>query len=216
VNEPNPRRLNWFGLFRVDANLEISVEINTPYEARNDQIAGFFGRDNDTGSIYLFHSGRVGGGKKGVGKIAFLAWSNNRLTEVVDSAGDIRSGLLVMTIEGKAATRSAIRYIDTIARFKQAVRAGGIATSEFRRKEKEYRDFYSEPRGRRKGKRSGEIDYLSRHGDILDALETWRHSQPLKKGARLVKNVLLDFGVAMGRERQLVEVYEIKTSLLSH
>jgi len=210
AGEPNPRRLNWFGLFNEDSGLQISVEINTPYEARNDQIAGFFGRDNDTGAIYLLHSGRIGGGKKGVGKTTFLTWSNEHLTEVVDSSGGIRSGILVMPIEGKSATRSAIRYIETIAHFKQAVRAGETDTPEFQHKEKLFRNFYSEPRGRRKGKRSGEIDYVSRHGDVLDALEAWRNSLPLEKGARLVKNVLFDLGVAVGEE-ELVEVYEITT-----
>jgi hypothetical protein len=210
AGKANPRRLNWFGLFREDADLQISVEINTPYEGRNDQIAGSFARDSDTGAIYLLHSGRVGGAKKGVGKSTFLAWSNAHLTEVGDSSGGIRGGILVMPIEGKAATRSAIRYIDTVARFKQAVRAGETNTPEFQQKEKLYRDFYSEPRGRRKGKRSSEIDYVSRHGDVLDALEAWRSSLPLEKGARQVKNVLFDLGVAMGQE--LVEVYEIKTS----
>jgi hypothetical protein len=34
-NGKNARRLNWFGLFRSNADLEISVEINTPYEKRN-------------------------------------------------------------------------------------------------------------------------------------------------------------------------------------
>jgi hypothetical protein len=116
---PNPRRLNWFGLFSSDADLQISVEINTPYEGRNDQVAGFFARDNDTGSIYLLHSGRVGGGTKGVGKAAFLVLCNQRPIEVIDLSGGIKEGVLVMPIKGVAASRSAIRYIDTIARFKQ-------------------------------------------------------------------------------------------------
>jgi hypothetical protein len=64
----NPRRLNWFGLFRDDVDLQISVEINTAYEGRNDQVAGFFARDNDTGSTYLLHSGRVGGGTKALAR----------------------------------------------------------------------------------------------------------------------------------------------------
>jgi hypothetical protein len=210
ARKPNPRRLNWFGLFRESADLEISVEINTPYDGRNGQVAGFFARDTDTGGIYLLHSGRVGGAKKGVGKGTFLAWRDKPLTEVVDSSGGIRNGVLVMPIECNAATRSAILYIDTVARFKQAVREGEIDTPEFQHKEKMFRDFYSEPRGRRTGRRSGEIDYVSRHGDVLDALEAWRNSLPLEKGARLVKNFLLDLGVALGRE--LVEVYEIKTN----
>ena len=209
-NIPNPRRLNWFGLFRDDSDLQISVEINTAYEGRNDQVAGFFARDNDTGSIYLMHSGRVGGGTKGVGKAAFLAWGNQRPIDVADLSGRIREGVLVMPIEGIAASRSAVRYINTIAGFKQAVRAGDLASPEFQNKKKELDNFFSESRGRRKGQRSGEIDYLSRHGDVVDALYSWRSSSLLPRGGRLVKNVLIDMGVAVAGE--LVEVFEVKTS----
>jgi len=206
----NPRRLNWFGLFKGDSDLQISVEINIAYEGRNDQVAGFFARDNDTGSIYLLHSGRVGGGTKGVGKATFLAWSNQRPIDVVDSSGGVREGVLVMPIEGVAASRSAVRYVNTIASFKQAVRAGDIDSPEFQRKKKELDDFFAESRGRRKGTRSGEIDYLSRHGEVVDALYSWRISSALPQNGRLVKNVLIDMGVAVGRE--LVEVFEVKTS----
>lgn len=206
----NPKRLNWFGLFKAEGGLQISVEINTAYEGRNDQIAGFFARDNDTGSIYLLHSGRVGGGTKGVGKSAFLAWSNQRLVDVIDSSGGVREGLLVMPIDAMAASRSATRYVNIIARFKLAVRDGDMKTPEFQRKQKELDNFYSEARGRRKGRRSAEIDYLSRHGDVVDALNSWRTSEPLPKKGRVVKNVLIDMGVAVGRD--LVEVFEVKTS----
>jgi hypothetical protein len=207
---PNPRRLNWFGIFRADTGLQISVEINTAYKGRNDQVAGFFARDSGTGSIYLLHSGRIGGGTKGVGKSSFLAWSNLRPIDVVDSSGGIRDGVLVMPIDDVAAIRSAGRYIDTIVRFKQAVRAGKIQTQEFKRKKKELEDFYSEARGRRKGQRSGEIDYLSRHGDVVDALHSWRTSGVLPKGGRVVKNILIDMGVAVRRD--LVEIFEVKTA----
>ena len=207
---PNPRRLNWFGLFRNNADLQISVEINTAYVGRNDQVAGFFARNNDTGSIYLFHSGRVGGGTKGIGKTAFLAWSNQRPINVVDSSGNFKEGVVVMPIEGVAASRSVVRYVDTISRFKQAVRLGKINSLEFQTKKKELDDFFSESRGRRKGRRSGEIDYLSRHGEVVDALYSWRSSSELPRNSRLVKNVLIDMGVAVGRE--LVEVFEVKTS----
>jgi hypothetical protein len=209
---PNPRRLNWFGLFKKDTGLQISVEINTTYEGRNNQVAGFFARDNGTGSIYLMHSGRVGGGTKGVGKAAFLAWSNQDLIEVVSSTGGIREGVLVMPIEGIAAARSAVRYIDIISEFKRAVRAGEMDTPEFLQRKKELTDFYAESRGRRKGKRSAKIDYLSRHGEIVDALHSWRNSNPLPQGGRLVKNVLIDMGVAVGQE--LIEIFEVKTNTI--
>ena len=204
----NPRRLNWFGAYSQHGNLEITVEINTPYESRNGQVAGFFGRDSETGAVYLFHSGRVGGGKKGVGKTSFLAWKNLGPEKAVDSSGEVRDGVLVMPVEGAGATRSLSRYIKTIARFKQEVREG-IPPQELKRKEEEFRDYYPEPRGHRTGNRPAEIDYISRHGDVVDALEVWRKSQPLDKGSRFVKSVLFDIGVE--RQGRLAEVYEIKT-----
>ena len=53
------------------------------------------------------HFGRVGGGTKGFGKTSFLAWSDHRPINVVDASGGIREGLLVMPIQGFAATRPA-------------------------------------------------------------------------------------------------------------
>jgi hypothetical protein len=206
----NDRRLNWFGLFHPNATLEISVEINTPYEKRNDQVNGFFGRDSTTGAIYLLHSGRPGGSTKGVGKSTFLAWSNEPLTEVMDSTGDVRFGIVVMPIEGKTATRSAIRYVDVVASFKLAVRAGKANTPEVKSRQKLFDAFYAEGRGRRRGKRSGEIDYLSRHGDVVDALNAWRSTRSMALDARPVKNELIDFGILV--DPDLVEVYEVKTS----
>ena len=115
-----------------------------------------------------------------------------------------------MPIDGIAASRSAVRYVDIIASFKQAVRSGDMASPEFQRKKKELDDFFSESRGRRKGQRSEKIDYLSRHGEVVDALYSWRRSSALPKNGRLVKNILIDMGVEVGLD--LVEVFEVKTS----
>ena len=208
---PNPRRLNWFGRFNVDGDLQISVEINTAYEGRNDQVAGFFAKNIDTGSVYLMHSGRVGGGTKGVSKTALLTWSNQHLIDVIDASGNIRDGLLVMPIEGPAATRSAVRYIEAIALFKEAVRRGELHKPEFQRKQRELEQFYSEAHGRRKGRRSSRIDYISRHGEVVDALHAWRNARPMPNRARIVKNVLIDMGVATGQT--LLEVFDVKTSV---
>jgi hypothetical protein len=53
ANVPNPRRLNWFGLFKEGATLHISVEVNTTYEGRNDQVAGFFARQRQRGNLLV-------------------------------------------------------------------------------------------------------------------------------------------------------------------
>src|SRR2546426_6326116 len=45
----------------------------SPKEGINRRCAGLFVRDDDDGAIYFTHSGKVGGGREGVGKSAFLS-----------------------------------------------------------------------------------------------------------------------------------------------
>ncbi len=209
-NEKSPRYLNWFGLFSEKSGLNISVEINVPHEGSNGRVAGFYARDINTGSIYLMHSGGVRGGKKGVGPSAFLTWSMERLVSVSTVLGGSRKAIVVMPIQGRAAARPAFRYTDTIAKFKQAVRDGETDTPEFKSKQKELEDYYSEFSGRKKGSRTEKFDYLSRHGDVVDALYSWRKSKPIPQNGQLVKNVYIDLGVSI--KKQLSEIYEVKTS----
>jgi len=209
-DEGTPRRLNWFGLFRAKHNLQITVEINVPFEGRNDQTAGFFIRDPRTNRTFLAHSGRVGGGTAGVGKTGLLTWSDLRLIEAEDQRGGIREGVLVAPLAAKSdGVASLMRYVDTIARYKLAVRAGETKTAAFRQKAKRYADYYEEARGRRRGRRAAEIDYVTRHGDIVSALHAWRESRPLPRKSRLVKDILIDLGVEVGDT--LVELYEAKS-----
>ncbi len=207
----NPRWLNWFGRFQEKPGSSIIVEINTALNGRTDQVAGFFAHDTNTGTIYLMHSGRVGGGTEGVGRDAFRAWYGESPVEVADVSGKLREGFRVMPVTGAAATRSLVRYVEKISAFKQAVRDGEMMSPEFRRRLKSYRDFYTEGRGRRRGRRSAEFDYITRHGDIVDALHDWRRSSNMPKRSRLVKDHLIDMGVAVGDE--LIEVYEVKPTL---
>lgn len=83
-------RLNWFGVHTDSPTVQIAVQVNVPLEGREDIVAGFFARHIESGRIYLFHSGRVGGGAKGVGKEAFLAWISRLPEAVLDAAGEVR------------------------------------------------------------------------------------------------------------------------------
>lgn len=51
--------------------LDIVCEINPPLEGINRRCAGAFAQD-EAGGVVLTHSGKVGGGRKGIGKFAFL------------------------------------------------------------------------------------------------------------------------------------------------
>lgn len=51
--------------------LDIVCEINSPLEGINLRCAGAFRRTKN-GAVVFTHSGKVGGGRKGIGKLAFL------------------------------------------------------------------------------------------------------------------------------------------------
>ena len=177
---------------------------------RSPPIGGQFSTLNN---IYLMHSGNVGGGRPGVGGRAFRAWYGKRRVPVFVGDKCARFGFVVIPIRAADPTRSARRYIDSIEEFKNAVSDGEIDPEDpdFQRTMQEFDDFYKEPRGRRRGYRTGGIDYLSRHGEVVDALHAWREAQPLTRRQRIVKNVFIDMGVA-DRRNNLVELYEVKTS----
>lgn len=49
---------------------EITTEINSPLSGINRRIAGAFAR-NEEGNLLLVHRGKIGGGRKGIGKALF-------------------------------------------------------------------------------------------------------------------------------------------------
>lgn len=211
-NGTTPRFLNWFGVV-TQGNLNITVEVNVAFEQGNGRAQGFFARDDGTGALYLMHSGNIAGGRPGVGGRAFRAWYGKQPEPVFLGDRCVRLGFVVVPVHSADPTRSARRYIDSISKFKDAVSNDDVDLEdpEFQHRMQGFDDFYSEARGRRRGSRPGEFDYLSRHGEVVDALYEWRHAQPFAQHHRIVKNVFIDMGVADGHD-DLVELYEVKTS----
>ncbi len=56
----------------------------------------------------------------------------------------------------------------------------------------------------------GVVEYLSRHGEVVDALRIWRERHGVEK-PNIVKNAYVDMGV-MDARGLLTELYEVKTS----
>ncbi len=66
------RYWNAFGVVEPEngENLNITCEINSPLKGINRRISGAFAMDNE-GEMYILHSGRIGGGRTGIGKSLF-------------------------------------------------------------------------------------------------------------------------------------------------
>lgn len=103
-DSPVARTWNAFGVHRPGgAALNITVEINIPTRSNSRRVAGFVALDPASGRHYLMHDGWVGGGRKGVGRDAYLAWSKTPLEEVSTSDGDARDGIVVGDVDAEDA-----------------------------------------------------------------------------------------------------------------
>lgn len=85
----HPKYWNGFGLYEPGAKSQpIVVEINVEQRENTERAAGYFARD-ETGAIDLLHSGKIGGGSKGVGKDALLLWGKSKRLDVIYEQGDM-------------------------------------------------------------------------------------------------------------------------------
>lgn len=214
-NEPTPRYWNSIGQYQAKGALEITVEINIPIESNSRRVSGFFARDEQTDNVYLLHDGGVGGGRQGIGREAFLAWSGAKLVPVQDSEGGIRHGILITHIQSRDIGALVASFVQTVSDFKQAVAKGETESPSQQASKQTYADYFREFSGKKKGQRIREFEYTTRHGDIVHALKEWRETRILLRRSaseRFVKDAYIDLGVA-DASGKLTELYEVKPNV---
>lgn len=204
-----PRSWNAFGVY--DSKLQsqtITVEINIPITENSATVAGFFARDPETGATYLMHDGSVGGGKRGVGRGAFISWSSSELVDVARKAGEPRSGIIIGRVDDPNLSGRVWNFVCTVRAFKDAVKRGELDSDAARAKIAERENFIDEASGHRKGRRRAALDYISYHGDVVRALYDERQARA-DNGEVVVNSVLIDLMVKI--EGRMTEIYEVKT-----
>ncbi|HEX3429393.1 MAG TPA: hypothetical protein VHT03_00790 [Rhizomicrobium sp.] len=206
-DSPVPKYWNSFGAYHQNGNLRIGVEINIPTTTNSRRIAGFFARNAE--AICLMHDGSVGGGSEGVGREGFLSWSESSLVKVMDSNGSARPGIAIAVLGSRTLGDDVARFIELAVNFRRAVQRGELKTVDSRRRQREFKEYYDEFSGTKRRGAMLEVEYISRHGDIVRALRDWRETQGLG-GASFTKNPYIDLGVL--QNGKLEELYEVKTS----
>lgn len=105
------------------SSLSIVVEVNPPLEGTNRRCAGIFLRDPKTEDVYLAHTGRVGGGRQGVGRNTFVdAYRGDNFVDVTWPDGTRSSVLLIGRVDGERLPYHLAHFVREVERFKQEVR----------------------------------------------------------------------------------------------
>lgn len=210
AQQTTKRYWNSFGIYEPTGNLNITVEINIPTESNGRSVSGFYARDPMTNLTYLMHDGGIGGGRRGIGRESFLAWSGVELIPCVSKDGELRSGIPVAPLRSGKVGEGVSAFVHRVSAFKEAVSAGLVPTGASADKIRQnYNDYWKEFSGKKRRSRIKEVEYITRHGDVVDELTRWRPPEQ-KSGERLVKDGLIDLGIeCRGNLRVL---YEVKSS----
>jgi hypothetical protein len=196
-------------------DLGISSEINFAYEGVNRRIAGAFVKDDD-GNIYVAHSGKVGGGRKGVGKDAFLAYSIPQVREDVAWPDGATSQMLIIgMLDSVGFVNSVATFVSEVAAFKDAVRNGTTAERQLPLRpgddhDAELGDYSPESllgtASYQQPKRT--IEMRLAHGPVVHALRDAIESA----GLLAKKTNRIDLAAVTGGD-ELLAVFEVKTAV---
>jgi 5-methylcytosine-specific restriction protein A len=112
------RYWNAFGIGHPASQVSIVVEINIPFKGIDRRIAGVFVKDGD-GRVWLGYRGRIGGGRRGIGRKTF--WK--------EYSGDKS----VIQDNGKTDTYAKICYLDS-PDFPERIKNFVIEVNEIKRR----------------------------------------------------------------------------------
>lgn len=103
----------------------ITVEVNPAIHGVNRKVAGLFAVDDKTGHTVLLHRGRIGGGKKGIGKSSFIEWYPGTKVEFFDPSYDDgeESAILVADLDSGRFLIQLEDFVDAVHRFKATGKA---------------------------------------------------------------------------------------------
>jgi len=98
-------------------NANITCEINFPFEGINRRIAGAFAQD-EFENIYILHRGKIGGGRKGIGKSLFQEQYRGKFEDAID--GDkVTEFALIGELKSKTLINQIASFVREIHRIKE-------------------------------------------------------------------------------------------------
>jgi hypothetical protein len=203
------RYWNAFGTGKPIAgkNNSIVCEINIPFEDINRRVAAVFGKEGD--QVLLLHRGKIGGGRKGIGKNLF--WENYRGEEMMVQDGDTENWLApIGSFESKNFVQQVANFVLEIKRIKELAEdlpdLPEVETEDVEIQDFNY-TFKEEGFGKRRYSRKDEIEAVSNHGIIINALAKQLTSRGISVGNDHKRDLFTL------KDNQIDRVFEAKTDL---
>jgi hypothetical protein len=201
-----PRYWNAFGTGKREGGHQIiTVEINPPIEDLTKQVSGLFAKDKQSNTYFVLHRGRIGGGKKGIGKTAFEGWYHGTWVNVMDEDGNSEKVILVGTLRSSDLVYQIQEFVAEVSRFKNEVSSGKFSRHPMRKDK--ILTFDPEFYGRKSGKKRSSFEYDTYHGLVVSALEQKYKGEHVTDKHTTFNTKMIDLGIqADGRTKYIFEV----------
>jgi hypothetical protein len=198
------RYWNAFGVGRPEkgARVSITCEINFPLSGIDRRTGGVFAEDS-AGKIFVVHRGKLGGGRKGVGKGLFEDLYRG-VWEAMDDGGEETTVAMIGVLNSARFARQVALFVRKIARIKESA-AAPSAQSELRFDELSLReDLIGDLCPDQKWETGSECD----HGLIVRDLSETLREQGLRTGNDGCRDLLV-----MNRKGRILAVFQILTKM---
>jgi len=201
----------WCAYGTMDPNkhdsVNITCEINPPIEGVNRRCGGVFLKDSGSG-LYLAHSGKVGGGRKGIGKTSFLKEYSGSLEEIEWPDGVTDDVVLLGKIGGRSFINNIAAYLRAVEAFKADTTGQTPAAVAERNPDLSFTPEFEGPK--KKYKLTSAIESQCDHGTVVNTL----HAELKALGLDAYKTFKIDLFLAdpKGRITQLIEVKTDQTT----
>jgi hypothetical protein len=194
---------NAFGLEepKKGALRSILAEINFPFKGVDRRVAGVFVKGEDE-KIFVCHSGRIGGGRLGIGKRLFK--DNYRGQEVTVSDGKREEEFaLIGDVNSPRFPYQVREFVLEVNRIKK-IGTGEIEKIEPRKKS----GFTPEFSGKRRFKLSREVVSNCDHGYVVGELARLLGAKNLTIGNDRSRDLYI-----LDKERNILALFEVKTDV---
>lgn len=188
---------------KTHSSVEITCEINPPKEGIDRRCGGVFLKDSGSG-LYLAHSGKVGGGRKGIGKTNFLEGYSGSLEEIEWPDGVTAEVVLLGKIGGKSFVDHLAAYIRAVEEFKADTTGPTPTPIIDRNPDLSFTPEFEGPK--RKYRLTAAIEGQCDHGTVVNTL----HAELKTLGFDTYKTSKIDLFLADGKAN-ITHLIEVKT-----
>ena len=175
---PKSKIPNWWNAFRFIHNKTgepywgrangMTVQINPPISGNTWQQSGIFVKDSDN-EIYIAHTGKIGGGREGIGRELFVANypGTQQWQEVTGSRGK-KNAVIISHINSPDLISNIGFFVKAVDDIKQAKSSGRILKKSKLPKPKKSKKYHQEFSGPRKPySLKGRVEANVYHGKVV-------------------------------------------------